>query len=134
MKKYINDHGKQCWSEVELDSEFSPDNFHLVESKPDFYNDCDRDIQFAFHTNLGSITVLNRMTGFGYRDIETGFRDTDGNFWLASGNYDVRKSGCKTVGEAIEWVKINANTCVGTLSRLKSVDKEVIASSENDKE
>lgn len=120
----MNDHGKQCWSEVELDSPFSSDNFHLVASGLDFYNDCDRDIQFAFHTNLGSVTVLNRMTGFGYRDIETGFRDIDGSFWLASDNCDVRESGCKTVGEAIEWIRINANTCVGTPSRLKSVDQQ----------
>lgn len=66
-----------------------------------------------FDANLGSLTVLDRMTGFGYRDVETGFRDKDGKFWLASGNYDVRHSGSKTLGDAIEWIKRNANTCVG---------------------
>jgi hypothetical protein len=53
------------------------------------------------------------MTGYGYgqRDTETGYRDSDGLFWLASGCCDVRESGCKTIGEAIEWVKARANTC-----------------------
>jgi hypothetical protein len=72
----------------------------------------DGDQQFALHTNIGSLTVLDRLTGFGWRDIETGFRDKNGKFWLASGGFDVRQSGCKTIGEAIQWVKDRANTCV----------------------
>jgi hypothetical protein len=55
------------------------------ECEPNEYND---NIQFAFHSNIGSITVLDRMTGFGFRDKETGFRSADGEFWLASGEYD----------------------------------------------
>lgn len=73
------------------------------------------DTQVAFHSNLGSITVLNRMTGYsgGVRDVETGFRDLDGKFWLASGNFDIRREGCKTVGDAIECIKRNANNMRG---------------------
>jgi len=84
--------------------------FHLVpETREE--SDYDKNIQYALHTNLGTITVLDRRTGFGYRDIETGFR-TD-KFWLASGNYDVRNSGVGTISEAIDWIKKHANNCVG---------------------
>ena len=72
------------------------------------------DTQLAFHSNLGSITVLDRMTGFSFgRDIETGFRDPEGKFWLASGGVNVIESGCETIGEAIEWIKKRANNCIG---------------------
>jgi len=111
MEKYINDHNKECYRGVTTECGFSSELFHTPEKQ---YED---DEQFALHTNLGSITVLDRMTGFigGIRDTETGFRDPDGNFWLASGMYDVRESGAKTVGEAIAWVKEKANTCVPQL-------------------
>ena len=71
----------------------------------------------ACHTcALGSITVLDRLTGYeGYvRDVETGFRDLHGEFWLASGNFDILEQGCETFGEAIALIKKNANNCVGT--------------------
>lgn len=105
MKKYINDRNIECWSEVLPESEFDVGMFHEVP------NQLDSDAQFALHTNLGSVTVLDRMTGFEYRDTETGFRDKNGGFWLASGGVDVRDSGCKTIGEAITWIKERANTC-----------------------
>lgn len=107
MEKYINDHKKECWRDVSPESEFSAEMFHEV---PD---QIESDVQFALHTNLGSLTVLDRMTGYGYgiRDTETGFRDKKGNFWLASGGVDVRDSECKTIGEAIAWIKARANTC-----------------------
>jgi hypothetical protein len=60
------------------------------------------------HVDIGSLTVLDRMTGFGFRDTETGFRAPDGAWWLASGDHDVRLSGALTLGEAIEWVKRNS--------------------------
>ena len=97
MKEYKN---------IELDTLLSDDMFHDVP----IYND---DKQVAFHSNLGSLTVLTRMTGYGWIDTETGYRAPDGKFWLASGNFDVREQGCITVGEAIEAVKANANTCRG---------------------
>lgn len=106
MEKYINEFGKVCYRGVTEDTAFTGNEFHMPK---DLGNE---DTCWAFHTNLGSLTVLDRMTGYGFRDIETGFRDMDGYFWLASGNCDVRHSGCATVGEAIQWVKDNANTCV----------------------
>ncbi len=110
MEKYIKN-GKECYRGAELDSEFSSELFH----KPE-YQGMDDDENFAFHSNLGSLTVLDRMTGYmgGVRDTETGYRDIKGVFWLASGRCDVRESGAKTIGEAIAWVKEYANTCVGT--------------------
>lgn len=74
------------------------------------------DIQQACHTcSLGSITVLDRLTGYeGYvRDVETGFRDLHGEFWLASGNFNILEKGCETFGEAIALIKKNANNCIG---------------------
>jgi len=63
----------------------------------------------------GKITVLDRMTGWGYgvRDIETGYRDKDNKFWLASGNFDIREFPGLTISEAIEKIKLYANTCLG---------------------
>jgi hypothetical protein len=60
------------------------------------------------------ITVLDRMTGWGggIRDVETGYTDEQGKFWLASGNFDIRKKNVKTLQEAIELIKGNANTCI----------------------
>ena len=87
MIKTVNEHGKAFWVECTPDSEFSADKFYEVDM-----SHCEDDQQFALHTNLGSLTVLDRMTGFGWRDIETGYRDQDGKFWLASGGFDVRRS------------------------------------------
>ena len=108
MIKTINEHGKEVWAECDADSSFSADMFYEVDMSRR-----EDDQQFALHTDLGSLTVLDRMTGFGWRDIETGYRAKDGKFWLASGGYDVRESGAETLGAAIEWVKQNANNCVG---------------------
>ena len=64
--------------------------------------------------DVEKITVLDRMTGWGgsIRDVETGYTDKDGKFWLASGNFDIRRLDVKTIGEAIELIKGNANTCI----------------------
>ena len=112
LEKYINDYGKECYRGVKVSTPFSDLDFYQVP----FGYETD-DIQFALHTDIGSLTVLDRVTGFSYgvRDTETGFRDMDGNFWLASGMVDVRLSNAKTVGEAIEFVKQRANTCVPDL-------------------
>jgi len=79
------------------------------------------DTQRAFHTvEFGSITILDRETGFSdgcggyFRDVETGYRDNDGKFWLASGDFDILKiAEGKTIGESIELIKKNANNCRG---------------------
>ena len=101
------------WVNVKESDEFSYCLFHEVKLKKikDFD---DGDYQQAFHSNLGSITVLDRITGLSFgRDIETGFIDPEGKFWLASGGVNVIDSGCETIGEAIEWIKKRANNCIG---------------------
>jgi hypothetical protein len=108
-EKFINEWGKEVWKGVELGTPFGLDLFYDVDMS---WSSCG-DTQKAFHSNLGSITILNRLTGFGHRDVETGYKDEEGRFWLASGSCNVLWSNSKTVGEAIEWVKQNANTCVG---------------------
>jgi hypothetical protein len=109
MEKYINEHGKECYRGVETFTPFDALDFHEVP------NQMDDDRQWALHTNLGTLTVLDRITGYvgGIRDTETGYRDQDRKFWLASGMLDVRKSGAKTMQDAIDWVKDNANNCIG---------------------
>ena len=107
MEKYKHEKGQWIYKDVKPEDEFNDDLF--TESK----NNGHDDYQVYFHSNLGSLTVLDRMTGYGIRDTETGYRDTEGKFWLASCGQDVRNSGSKTIGEAIDWVKLNANTCVG---------------------
>jgi len=71
------------------------------------------DCQYAKHEQWGSITIVDRLTGFGWRDIETGFRDPDGRFWLASGDFDIRDFPDLLISEAIELIKEKANTCIG---------------------
>lgn len=72
----------------------------------------DETLSYCFGENEDIITVLDRMTGFGYRDIETGYRDPEDYFWLASGNFDIREFKDVTFKEAIELIKEKANTCV----------------------
>lgn len=72
----------------------------------------DEDTIYRLSCQLGSITVLDRMTGFGHRDVETGFTDLEGKFWLASGDLDVREADHNSIEGAIQWIKDNANTCV----------------------
>lgn len=105
MIKYINEFGKECYKGVKPSDLLSDYDFHT----PDYT--FETDISLALHTNLGSLTTVDRMTGFGWRDIESGYRAPNGDFWLASGGYNVVNSGVLTVGEAIAWVKNNSNTC-----------------------
>ena len=107
MEKYTNEYGKECFRGVEPHTYIDVGDFHSVP------NQLDDDSQWVLHTNLGSLTVVRRLTGFGWWDTETGYRDVNGKFWLASGGYDVRDSGAKTMQEMIDWVKDRANTCVG---------------------
>ena len=62
------------------------------------------------------ISILDRLTGWGdgnIRDIETGYRAQTGEFWLASGCFDIRDFPNLTVSDAIQKIKDNANTCIG---------------------
>ena len=62
-------------------------------------------------TNGSQLTVLDRMTGYGdgLRDIETGYRDKTGAFWLASGGFDVREYEDCTYAEVIKILKRRAH-------------------------
>jgi len=93
--------------QVDLDSKFN-----IVEFEEIKYSEEDH-LKYA-NTTVGRFTVLSRMTGFGYRDIESGYRDNEGLFWLASGYVDiVYDCSDKTVAEAIDYIKGLANICVG---------------------
>ena len=119
MEMTINEQRKPFWTDVNEADEFSQFLFSKVPHSKisiELHEELQKDLdtQLAFHSNLGSITVLDRMTGFSFgRDIETGFRDPEGKFWLASGGVNVIDGGCETVGEAIEWIKQRANNCIG---------------------
>ena len=115
MEKYINDYGKPCYKGVTNDSAISLNSFHVVEQG-------EEQSQYALHTNMGSITILHRLTGLGWYDTESGYRDTEGEFWLASGQYDVRYAGLTTMQEHIDWIKDRANTCIGNINKDKRAD------------
>ena len=67
--------------------------------------------------NGGSISVVHRLTGWGYGvwDTETGYRSPCGQFWLASGDVDIRDCLDEFDSEEgmIQWVIDRANTCTG---------------------
>ena len=73
------------------------------------------DILYGAKIDQGRITVLDRLTGYSYdiRDVETGFRDLENKFWLASGNFDIREYPYLEICEAIEMIKRCSNTCKG---------------------
>jgi hypothetical protein len=99
------------WNGIKEDTKFESKYFLDVDMELNT-----TDIQQACHTcALGSITVLDRLTGYGgyIRDIETGYRDLHGEFWLASGNFNIIEKGCETFGEAIALIKKNANNSIG---------------------
>lgn len=83
--------------------------------KPAELNDSDNYLEYCYLNDFERITVLDRLTGFsgGIRDRETGYKDKDGKFWLASGGFDIRDYPDLTIEEAIEKIKVNSNTCVG---------------------
>lgn len=94
--------------ELTLDTAFTPELLQERTLKIPNHPD---DKNWILWTNLGTFTVLSRMTGFGYREIESSWRDTEDTFWLAIG-YDVRKSGAKTIAEAIQYIKDNTTFSV----------------------
>jgi len=72
------------------------------------------DVCYHAHLDCGSITILDRLTGFGHnvRDVETGFRSVGGLFWLVSGDFDIRRYEDLSVRSAIGLIKEMANTCI----------------------
>ena len=77
----------------------------------------DTDTQKAFHSKeFGSMTIVDRMTGYGngIRDVETGYKDLHGEFWLASGDFNILEAAKgKTIDEAISLIKKHANNLIG---------------------
>jgi len=65
----------------------------------------------------GAISVQHRLTGYGYGqwDEETGYRSPCGQFWLASGGWDIRDHLHEFDSEEgmIQWVIKRANNCTG---------------------
>ncbi|MDA5482155.1 hypothetical protein PGS49_16030 [Yersinia intermedia] len=100
------------------------DMFRTVEQRP-FDSWSEPDILFIFNAgHYGRITILNRMTGYGYRDTETGFcewssphRFTHRDFWLASNGFDIRETinfNDEMLWDSIvRFIKLNANTVIG---------------------
>lgn len=76
-------------------------------------NRCEDDILYIAHTELGRFTILDRITGYGYRDIETGYKDENDLFWLVSGNFDIREFPDLKLDDAIYEIKMNSNNCKG---------------------
>lgn len=74
-----------------------------------------KDIIYRLNCENHKFTVLDRLTGWGggVRDIETGYKDPKGKFWLASGNFDIREFKDLTINDAIKKIKEFSNTCVG---------------------
>jgi hypothetical protein len=64
----------------------------------------------------GRIYVLNRSTGYGFRDVETGYKSPCGKFWLASG-VDIRAAlpELSSDNDMAAWVIERANNCVASL-------------------
>ena len=83
--------------------------------KPSELNNSDNYLEYCYLNDFERITVLDRLTGYsgGIRDIETGYKDKDGKFWLASGGFDIRDYPELTIRGAINKIKINSNTCKG---------------------
>ena len=79
---------------------------------------CEENTLWMVNTDLGKITVLHRRTGWGggLFDTETGYKAPDGKFWLASDMFDIRDYPDLELEQAIEKIKIYANTCVGVMS------------------
>lgn len=116
MKLTTNKYDKPFWVCVKSDSKLTSEHFHEVDMSSKFLEKFGKkpDVQQAFHCNLGSITVLDRMTGFSFgRDTETGFHDVDGKFWLASGMFDIRDYLPLSFSDAVSLIKQNANNCIG---------------------
>lgn len=116
MELTINERGKRFWVGATTETEFNDSLFHEVDMSNPWLDEIGKepDRQLAFHSDIGSITILDRMTGFSFgRDIETGYRDPDGKFWLASGQFNILAKNVSTIGEVIELIKASANNCIG---------------------
>ncbi len=101
IERYKDSRGVDSYKGVKPSTPFDSLDFVKLKDQPWSV------MQWALHTNIGTLTVVDRMTGFGCRDVESGYRDMDNNFYLAMGGFDVRVCGAKTMQDAIDWVKVN---------------------------
>ena len=70
---------------------------------------------FLVSNNINErITILDYQAGYGYRDIETGYRDKQDNFWLAK--FDIRKYPEFNVDEAIALIKDKSSKLDGLVN------------------
>lgn len=69
----------------------------------------DPSVLHSSQTSLGIITVLDRLKVVDYQCIETRFLDNEGDWWVTSGNFDIRTYPDLTIEEAIELIKRRAN-------------------------
>jgi hypothetical protein len=69
-------------------------------------------------------SVLDRMTGCGFRDTETALRSLDGSaFWLRMGSFDVRNYPELSIDDAIVLLKSDASDfCGPPRVRLRDVE------------
>lgn len=100
------------------------DMFRTVEQWP-LHPEDEPNVLFIFNAgHHGKTTILDRMTGYGYRDIETGFREWNSphrfmhcDFWLASNGFDIRET--INSNDEMRWdsivrfIKLNASAVIG---------------------
>ena len=78
----------------------------------------DEDTLYSAFVGNQRFTVLDRMTGFGWRDIETGYCDNylapleSPNMWIAT-RLDIRNYRELTLTEAVKLIKKKADVCRG---------------------
>ena len=82
-------------------------------------------LRFVNVAVIAGITILDRETGYGGRDVESGVRfyssefiekslkNEANNFWLASERFDITEFDEITYSEAILKIIENSNTCEG---------------------
>ena len=71
-------------------------------------HDGDNKLYAAFDPDGNRFTVLDRVTGYGdgdIRDVETGYKDKNGKWWLRSGMFDIRDYPDLTLEEAAAKIK-----------------------------
>lgn len=67
----------------------------------------ENDTLWTAHTEFGRFTVLNRMTGYGYRDTETMFLPSKGALFNLAQGFDIRNFPDLNLEDAIEEIKRN---------------------------
>lgn len=92
---------------------------HYTSDRRSGYDRADETAWMHRLMNGGVITVVERLTGFGWWDVETGYRSPCGQFWLAAGDQDIRDhlSDFDSEDGMCQWVIDRANVCNGGHTR-----------------